>query len=141
MRSLTHSHSTTLGRRAGHDKRVDLLYAITLIVAIAAGTLALLTSVLAFFRPGANVESKTPVWRLLLSHRLTDGALALGILSLAISAAVHSHWGHGPGTVAPMEFERLISEHEAFPTVGVILLLGLALSLYGKRRQRHGSAT
>ena len=76
-----------------------------------------------------------------MSHRLTDGALALGILSLAISVAVHSLWGHGPGTVMPLEFERLISEHEAFPAVGVILLLGLALTLYGKRRRRHGSPT
>ena len=110
---------------------MDLLYAITLIVAIAAGAIALLTRVLAFFRPGANVEPKTPVWKILLSHRLTDGALALGILSLAISVAVHSHWAHGPGTVMPLEFERLISEHEAFPAVVVIFVLGLELSLYG----------
>ena len=120
---------------------MDLLYAITLIVALAAGALALLTSILAFSRPGANMAPKTAIWRALLSHRLTNGALALGILSLAISVVVHSRWGHGPGAVAPMEFERLISEHEAFPTVGAILLLGLALAVYRKLRQRHGGAT
>lgn len=120
---------------------MDLVYAITLIVAIAAGALALLTSVLAFFRSSADMEPTTPIWRVLLSRRLTNGALTLGVLCLAISIVVHSRWGHGPGTVAPMEFERLISEHEAFPTVGAILILGLVLSVYVGRRQRRGSAT
>jgi hypothetical protein len=123
---------------AGDD--VDLLYAITLIVAIAAGVLSLLASVLAIFGPFANADPRSRTWKVLVSHRLSDGALALGAFSLAISVAVHSHWGHGPGTVVPMEFERLISEHEAFPTVGAVLLLGLALTLYGKRRSRHGNA-
>jgi len=135
----TAARSTRTLGGAGDD--VDLLYATTLIIATAAGALALLTSVLAFFRPSAQIEPKTPIWRVLLSHHLTNGALALGVLSLAISVLVHSRWGHGPGTVAPMEFERLMSEHEAFPTVGVILILGLALSVYRRQRQRHGSAT
>ena len=113
---------------------MDRLYAITLIVAFAAGTLALLTGVLAILGPGAHRQPKTPVWNALLSHRLANGALALGVLSLTISVAVHSRWGHGPGTVAPMEFERLISEHEAFPTIGAMLLLGLVCALYGRKR-------
>jgi hypothetical protein len=123
------------------EDSVDLLYAITLIVAIAAGVLSLLASVLTVFWPGTNAEPETRTWKVLVSHRLSVGALALGAFSLAISVAVHSHWGHGPGTIVPMKFERLISEHEAFCTVGAILLLGLALTLYRTRRHRHGSST
>lgn len=74
--------------------------------------------------------------RVLLSHRLMNSALAQGVISLATSVVVHSRWGHGPSTVAPMDLGRLLSEHEAFPTVGAVLLLALLLALYRNRRQR-----
>lgn len=109
-------------------------------VAIAAGVIAILTSFLCLVKADTHSQSGTLVWKVLLSHRLTHGALALGIFSLAISVAVHSRWGHGAGTVAPMNFSQLLSEHEAFPTVGAMLLLALLLALYGYRRQREGNA-
>lgn len=109
----------TLGS-AGND--VDFLYAITLMVAIAAGVVAILTSVLGVIKPK------------LLSHCLTQSVLALGFVSLATSVVVHSRWGHGPGTVTPMDLRRLLSEHEAFPTVGAMLLLALVLAIYRSRR-------
>ena len=71
-----------------------------------------------------------------MSRRLVNSALALGFISLATSVVVHSRWGHGPDTVAPMDLARLLSDHEAFPTVGAILLLPLVLTLYRNRRQR-----
>lgn len=103
---------------------MDLLYAITLIIALAAATAAILTSVIGLIKPKS------------LSHRLTQSALALGFLSLATSVAIHSRWGHGPGTVAPMDLRRLLSEHEAFPTVGLMLLLALVLAIYRSPRRR-----
>lgn len=116
---------------------MDLLYAITLIIAIAAGVLAFSVSVLALFRKGAPMAPAVPIWRVRLLHHVTAGALALGTFSLMISVAVHSRWGHGPATVAPMGFERLTSEHEAFPTVAAILFLGFALTAYGQWRKRR----
>jgi hypothetical protein len=35
-------------------------------------------------------------------RRFMNSALALGFVSLTTSIVVHSRWGHGPGTVAPM---------------------------------------
>lgn len=115
---------------------MDFLYALTLIVAIAAAAVAILTGALALVRKYPQSEPDGLIWRVLSSHRLTNGALALGLISLATSVAVHSRWGHGPGTVAPMDLGRLLSDHEAFPTVGAILLLALVLALYRNRRER-----
>jgi len=120
---------------------VEALYAVTLMVALAAGTIAILTSLLGLVKKDAHVRPGAPVWKVLLSNRLMNGALALGVVSLAISIAVHSRWGHGPGTVAPLDFGRLLSEHEAFPTVGAMLLLALVLAFFRNRKRRHGSAT
>jgi len=119
---------------------VDLLYAVTLMVAIAAAVVAILTSVLGLVQPNLQMRPNAPIWKVLLSHRLIKGALALGFVSLATSVVVHSRWGHGPGTVAPMDLNRLLSEHEAFPAVAAVLLLALVLATYRTRRQRHGSA-
>lgn len=120
---------------------METLYAVTLMVAMAAGAIAILTSLLGLIKTHTHLRSRAPVWRALLSYRLINGALVLGVVSLAISIAVHSRWGHGPGTVAPLDFGQLLSEHEAFPTVGAILLLALVLAFFRNRRQRHGSAT
>lgn len=123
----------TLG---GTGSDVDTLYAITLMVAIAAGVIAILTSLLGLVKTDTHLEPGASVWKLLCSHRLGAGALALGVFSLTISVLVHSRWGHGPGTVAPMNLSQLLSEHEAFPVVALILFLALALALYRNRRQR-----
>jgi hypothetical protein len=120
---------------------METLYAVTLMVAMAAGAIAILTSLLGLIKTDAHLRHDAPVWRALLSHRLMNGAIALGVVSLAISIAVHSRWGHGPGTVAPLDFGRLLSEHEAFPTVGVMLLLALVLAFFRNRRKFNGSAT
>ncbi len=116
---------------------MDFLYAITLVVAIAAGVIAVLTGVVGLIRPYPQMGPIAPIWKVLLSHRLTNGALALGFISLATSVVVHSRWGHGPATVAPMDLSRLLSEHEAFPTAGAILLLALVLALYRSRRVKR----
>jgi LPXTG-motif cell wall-anchored protein len=99
-------------------------------VAIAAAAIAILAGVLHLVRTGAHSQS----------HRLTHVALMVGVVSLTVSITVHAKWGHGPGTVAPMGCGRLLSEHEAFPAVGAMLLLGLGLALLGSRRRRNGSA-
>lgn len=113
---------------------MDTLYAVTLIVAAAAAVIAILTSLLSLIGSNAHVQSNVRVWKVLSSHRLASSALALGVFSLAVSIFVHSRWGHGTGTVAPMGFGRLLSEHEAFPTVGAMLLLALFLILAGRRQ-------
>ena len=120
---------------------MDTLYAITLMVAMAAAAIAILASLLGLIKTDAHLRPGAPVRRALLSHRLMNGALALGVVSLAISIAVHSRWGHGPGTVAPQDFGQLLSDHEAFPTVGAMLLLVLVLALFRNRSKHHGSVT
>jgi hypothetical protein len=120
---------------------MDFLYALTLMVAIAAGVVAILASVFGLAKPKLQMEPNTSIWKVLLSHCLTKGALALGFFSLATSVVVHSRWGHGPGTVAPMDLRRLLSDHEAFAALAAILLLALVLAINRSRRQRYGSAT
>lgn len=110
-------------------------------VAVAAGAVATLSSVIGLIKPGLKMQPEARVRKVLSSRCLTNGALALGFISLATSVFVHSRWGHGLGTVAPMDLGRLLSEHEAFPTIGAMLLLALVLALYRSRRQRHASAT
>ena len=120
---------------------MDLLYAVTLLVSIAAGAVAVLTSVLGLIKPNPQMQADAPIRQVLTSRRLTNGALVFGFINLTTSVVVHSRWGHGLGTAAPMDLGRLPSEHEAFPTVGAMLLLALLLTLYRSRRWRHGSAT
>ena len=120
---------------------MDTLYAITLMVAIAAAVIAILASLLPLIRTDKNSRPGARASRILLPHRLANFALALGVFSLTASVFVHSRWGHGADTVAPMGFGRLLAEHEAFPTVGAMLLLASVLAVYGNRRRRHGSAT
>jgi hypothetical protein len=120
---------------------VDSLYAVTLVIAIVAGVVALLTVVLGLVKPHLQIEPNAPIRKVLLSQRLTKSALALGFASLATSVFVHSRWGHGPGTVAPMDLRRLLSEHEAFLMVAAILVLALVLAVYRSRRQLRASAT
>ncbi len=115
---------------------MDFLYALTLIVSMAAAAVAVLTSVLGLVRKYPPIEPDGLIRKVLMSQRLMNSALALGAISLTASVVVHSRWGHGPGTVAPMDLGRLLSDHEAFPTVGAILLLALVLALYRNRRQR-----
>jgi hypothetical protein len=99
-------------------------------VAIAAGIFAIVTSLLGLIKPDAHLRPDAPVWKTLLSHRLSNAALALGIFSLATSVVVHWRWGHGPDTAAPMDLSRLLYEHEAFSIVWALLLLALILALY-----------
>jgi hypothetical protein len=120
---------------------METLYAIALIVAMAAGAIAILTSLLGLIKTDSHLQPVASVWSALLSHRLMNGALVLGVVSLAISIFVHSRWGHGPGTVAPLDLGQLLSEHEAFPTVGGMLLLALVLAYFRNRRQRHRTVT
>lgn len=120
---------------------METLYAVTLMVAIAAGAIAILTSLLGLIRTDEYLRSDAVVWKILLSHHLANAALALGVVSLVTSVVVHSRWGHGPGTVAPLDFAQLLSEHEAFPTVGATLFLAVVLTIIRNRRQRRGSAT
>jgi hypothetical protein len=110
-------------------------------VAMAAGAVAILTNLLGLIRTDDHLRLGAPVWKVLLSTRHMNVALALGAVSFVISIVVHSRWGHGPGTVAPLDFGRLLAEHEAFPAVGAMLLLASVLALFRNRRQRHGSAT
>lgn len=100
---------------------MDFLYAITLLVAAAAAVIAISTNVLGLIKPG------------LQTIRLTQAALALGFVSLATSVVVHSRWGHGPGTVAPMDLRRLLTDHETFPAIAATLLLALGLAMYRNR--------
>ena len=116
---------------------MDFLYAITLMVAAAAAAVAISTSVLSLVRSGPQTEPNSSIWKLLLSHSLTRGVVAVGFVSLATSVVVHSRWGHGPDTVAPMDPGRLLSEHEAFPAVAAILLLALVLVIYKDRIRRR----
>lgn len=119
---------------------MDTLYAVALIVATATAVVAILASLLPLIGSVPHLQSGARVWKVLLSHRLARGALVLGVFSLIVSVLVHSRWGHGPGTVAPMGFGQLLSEHEAFPTVGAMLLLALLLIFFRNRHQRDGSA-
>lgn len=114
---------------------MDFLYALTLIVAMAAAAVAVLTSILGLVRQYPPIEPDGLIRKVLMSRRFANSALALGAISLTTSVVVHSRWGHGPGTVAPMDLGPLLSEHEAFPTVGAILFLALVLGLYKSRRQ------
>ena len=101
---------------------MDLAYSITLIIALITGVLALLQGFLALRRRDA---------------RKSVGVLVFGALSLVSSVVVHLLWGHGPTTPAPMDFARLVLEHEAFPVAAAILASGFMLNAYAARRPRN----
>jgi uncharacterized membrane protein len=116
---------------------VDLTYSITLIVALIAGVLALLQGFNALRRRDARKSAERSHWARLLGGRAVFGVLVLGTLSLLSSVVVHLLWGHGPTTPAPMDFEGLVLEHEAFPVAAVILVSGFMLNAYAARRPRN----
>jgi hypothetical protein len=118
---------------------VDTFYEVSLVVAIASAVVAILSSLLGLAVANVRLSPAALVWKTLLSHRLANGAFALGVISLAFSVVIHSRWGHGPGTIAPMDFSQLLSEHEAFATVATMLLLALILAFFRKRREQSGN--
>mgnify|MGYP003481577930 FL=1 len=116
---------------------MDLAYSITLIIALITGVLALLQGFLALRRRDARkAVERSPADRL-LGGRAVLGVLVFGTLSLVSSVVVHLLWGHGPTTPAPMDFARLVLEHEAFPVAAAILASGFMLNAYAARRPRN----
>lgn len=118
---------------------MDALYSITLLVAIAAGAVAVGAGILGLVGPDSRGTLGATGWRLLASHRLTEGVLALAVVSWATSIVVHSRWGNRPGARAPMGPGQLLSEHEAFPVVGAMLLVAAALVVERVRRRSRGN--
>lgn len=112
---------------------MDRLYSISLIVAFAAGSFSLAAGLFRILQAGATQLTAYPRWRNLLSCRVAAVAIALGGVSLALSIAVHSRWGHGPTSAQPLNFWGLINEHETFVAAAIILALGLAANIYGER--------
>ena len=113
---------------------MDLLYSVSLMVALVAGAVGASVAAFTLWRPDVSASPKG-LRRRVSSIRVAVGALALGALSLVISAAVHRWWGHGPASAAPMDVARFIFEHEAFVVVAVVLVIGFALAAHAARRR------
>ncbi|CAN5164399.1 hypothetical protein BH24PSE2_BH24PSE2_21540 [soil metagenome] len=70
--------------------------------------------------------------------RLASGLLCLGGLSGAVSLFVHLHWGHGPGTAAPMLLSAFFRAHPAFVAAGGLFAAAGATILQARAKMaRH----
>lgn len=120
---------------------MELLYAVSLILALVAGALSVIIGVLVRMKSGADQLPAARLFRHLLSIRAAVVTFALGTLSLVISVVVHLESEHGPTSPRPMELGRLLSEHESFVVAAVVLALGFALTAYTEwRRRDYGDA-
>lgn len=104
---------------------MDTLYSCSLLIALIAGCAGILLGIFALARSSSR-----------LLFRAGCSAIGLGALGLATSAATHRHWGHGPTSVEPMDIARFIASHPAFLVAGAIILVGLMVLLYARRRRR-----
>jgi len=105
---------------------MDFLYSSSLTISMVAGCAGVLVGVLALLQRTRG--------SLLVRAGLL--AIALAALGLLTSVAVHWHWGHGPTSPEPMGVARFIGSHTAFLVASIILVVGLAVVLYARRRER-----
>ena len=114
---------------------MDFLYSYSLLISLITGAVSIPLGALAILRRG-------PGSRLI---RLGLSAVALATISLAISVVVHRHWGHGPASVEPMDVVRFVGSHTGFLAASIVIAVGLALTLYARRRRHltkiHSSLT
>lgn len=115
---------------------MDFLHSVSLIVALLVGILALTRGAFVLLSDHAGRQPAARAWAVLLSNRVAVAALTLGTFSLVISVVVHHNWGHGPTTVTPMAFWRLLAEHEVFIVAAVVLASGVTLNAYATRVTR-----
>ena len=104
---------------------MDFLYSCSLLVSLAAGSASLLIGIVAVLSRRAN----------LLFIRAGLSAVALALIGLAVSVKVHWRWGHGPASAEPMGVARFFGSHTAFLVAGLIMIVGLVLVLYARRRR------
>jgi len=105
---------------------MDFLYSSSLTISMVAGCAGVLVGVLALLQHARG--------SLLVRAGLL--AITLAALGLSTSVAVHWHWGHGPTSPEPMGVARFIGSHTAFLVASIILVVGLAVVLYARRRER-----
>ena len=119
---------------------VDALYAISLLVSLAAGSVSMMLGLAAHFslrgetppdraRPGAPKAA--------LFVRVATGLLVLSGIAGLTSFVVHSRWGHGEGSVAPMTVSELVRAHPSFLVAG--LLIGASAVLVWAARAKIAS--
>ena len=108
---------------------MDLLYPVSLAVALVAGTVGAAIAALKLCISHEGVQPRgLRSW--VASTRVAVAALVLGAVSLVVSTVVHLRWGHGPGSAEPMEMRRFLSEHEAFGVAALILATGFVVAAY-----------
>lgn len=61
-------------------------------------------------------------------------AVVLAAFGLVISMVVHWRWGHGPTSTEPMDLPQFVGFHTAFLVAGVVIVIGLVVLLYARRR-------
>ena len=105
---------------------MDLLYSSSLFISLVAGSTAVLIGVLAL--PGTGLA------RSLIGAGFW--AVALAVLSLLTSVVVHRNWGHGPASAAPMDGAQFVGNHTAFLVAGAIVVIGLMVLFWARRRRR-----
>ena len=103
---------------------MDILYSCSLLIALLAGGVAVLLGILAVLRIG-------PDWLRVAGM----SAVALAVLGLVTSVAVHRHWGHGPASAEPMDAARFVSSHPGFLVASIVIVAGLVVLGYARRRR------
>jgi hypothetical protein len=104
---------------------MDFLYSCSLLISLVAGSAAVLIGIFAMLR----------IWPLAPLIRTGLLAVALAVLGLAISVAVHWRFGHSSTSAEPMGVARFVGSHPAFLMASIIVVVGLVVVLYARRRR------
>jgi drug/metabolite transporter (DMT)-like permease len=88
----------------------------------------LLLGILALIRSGSGLSSNAGF-----------AAIALAALGLATSVVTHRRWGHGPESTEPMSTASFAAGHPAFLVAGSIIVVGLVMVSYARRRRSRGT--
>lgn len=108
---------------------MHFLYSHSLLISLIAGVASILLGISAML-------GRNPGSRLI---RLSISAAVLAAISLVISIVAHRHWGHGPASAEPMDIVRFVGSHIGFLSASAVIIVGLALALYARRRSRPSS--
>jgi hypothetical protein len=93
---------------------LDLLYSITLLVALFAGALSLLAGIVALVRARRPVQGESKSSPSPRIYRVATTGALVSVVFAVVSIAVHLAFGHRPGSVEGLDLPAFFALHPSY---------------------------